>query len=585
MTTGLCDNPIITGTITVNANSTINLTSATETEAQTVCINTSIAPITYSFDGGATTAIITGLPTGVTGTYTYDNDTHAGAVTITGTPDLSVTPGTYTYTVTAQGPCVDAVATGTITVTGNSTIALTSPGTDVQTVCINSPINNIIYTIGGSGTGASITFGTLPAGVTGIDNGSGTFTISGTPSEAGTSTFIVTTIAPCGVVSATQGTITVNPTPSATIGGTTVACQNDAAPTITFSNPMAIPVTISYTLSDGVSTTGNTIDVSGNGTATVSVSTATAGIFTYTIISVQYQGTPNCSNNITGQTAVVTVNANSTISLSSGPSAQTVCFNTAIIPVIYTIGGGATSASITVGSLPAGVTGVYDAGVFTISGTPTQPGDFSYTITTAGPCNNVSINGTIIVNPSPVVNAISNANYCNGATGTAISFTSPTTGGTISYSWTSSANVGFGTSGNTNISSFTAANATNAVITATVTVTPHITNNSVTCDGTPVTFTVTVNPAPVVNPVSNLIYCSNGSSTGINFTSPTAGGTVNYTWTSNTNMGFGLNGNGSIGAFTATNNGINPVMATVTVTPSLNGCPGATDTIYSNGKS
>ena len=151
----------------------------------------------------------------------------------------------------------------------------------------------------------------------------------------------------------------------------------------------------------------------------------------------------------------------------------------------------------------------YSAGVFTISGTPTESGTFNYTVTTTGPCINVALSGSITINPSPVVNALSNATYCNNTPGAAITFSSPTTGGTITYSWSSTANVGFGTGGTGNISAYTATNNSNAVITATITVTPHLTNNTVTCDGIPATFTITVNPSPVVNAVSNLIYCNN----------------------------------------------------------------------------
>ena len=55
-----------TGTITVNPNNTITLTSAVGTDAQTVCINTAITNITYSTTG-ATGATYSGLPAGVNG--------------------------------------------------------------------------------------------------------------------------------------------------------------------------------------------------------------------------------------------------------------------------------------------------------------------------------------------------------------------------------------------------------------------------------------------------------------------------------------------------------------------------------------
>ena len=104
-------------------------------------------------------------------------------------------------------------------------------------------------------------------------------------------------------------------------------------------------------------------------------------------------------------TTTVTVNQNSTLTLNSpaGTDAQTVCMPGSIADITYAIGGGGTGASITAGSLPAGLTAGYSAGVFTISGTPTEFGNFSYTLTTAGPCINVSLSGTLSVNTAPTL--------------------------------------------------------------------------------------------------------------------------------------------------------------------------------------
>ena len=124
--------------------------------------------------------------------------------TISGTPNVS---GTFNYTVTTTGPCTNTSLNGTINVTANTTITLTSgTGSNNQTRCINNAITDITYTIGGTGTGASVTG--LPAGVTGVYN-AGTFTISGTPTASGTFNYTVNTAGPCSNPTAT-GTIIVN---------------------------------------------------------------------------------------------------------------------------------------------------------------------------------------------------------------------------------------------------------------------------------------------------------------------------------------------------------------------------------------
>ena len=192
------------------------------------------------------------------------------------------------------------------------------------------------------------------------------------------------------------------------------------------------------------------------------------GPYTYSINGTTYQSS-NTFNGLTPATFTAYVKDNggctgtliinlgpqsSTISLTSdtGTDAQGVCKNTAMTDIIYTIGGGGTGASITAGALPAGITGAYSAGVFTISGTPTVTGSFNYTITTTGTCTQVTASGTLLVNAA--FNATftkTMASSCgNGADGT-ISVSATGGSAPYNYSWTGAGGFAANTSAVTNL--------------------------------------------------------------------------------------------------------------------------------------
>jgi len=105
----------ITYTIASCTNATLTLSSDAGTDDQTVCIHTAITPITYDVGGDANGANVTGLPAGVT--YSYSG----GVVTISGTPTVS---GPFSYIVeTTDTPsgCSETSLGGTIEVDGNLT--------------------------------------------------------------------------------------------------------------------------------------------------------------------------------------------------------------------------------------------------------------------------------------------------------------------------------------------------------------------------------------------------------------------------------------------------------------------------------
>jgi hypothetical protein len=103
-----------------------------------------------------------------------------------------------------------------------------------------------------------------------------------------------------------------------------------------------------------------------------------------------------------------------------------------------------------------------------------------------------------------------------------------------------------------------------------VTVTFTITPTANGCPGTPITATVIVNPAPVVNPVANKIYCFHTLVPSIVFNSNAPGATINWIQTGGPNIGLSPTfGTGFIPSFLGINNTTGPLTATFTVTASF----------------
>jgi gliding motility-associated-like protein len=402
-TSGSCAQTFTVGSITVNPDATLSLSSASGTDTQTVCVNTSITDITYSVGGGGTGAIISpALPSGLSGSYV------GGVYTISGTPSTS---GTYTYTLTTTGVCVQTFTVGSITINPDASITLTSAvGTDTQTVCVNTSIVDITYLIGGGGTGAIIS-PSLPTGLTGFYAG-GIYTIIGTPNTAGTYNYTITTSGSCAQTF-TVGSITVNPDATLSLSSalgtdTQRVCVNTPITDITYSvGGGGTGAIISPALPSGL--TGSYA----GGVYTISGIPGTSGTYTYTLTT-----TGVCVQTFT--VGSITVNPDASIALTStvGTDTQTVCVNTSITDITYLIGGGGTGAIISP-SLPSGLTGSYAGGIYTIIGTPASIGTYNYTITTTGTCIQTYTVGSITVSPNASVGSASGTSpLCIGGTDT-----------------------------------------------------------------------------------------------------------------------------------------------------------------------
>jgi hypothetical protein len=533
--TGGCQTITATGTITVTASNTLTLSSAAGTNSQSVCINDPITSVTYA-STGATTATVTGLPTGVS--YNFA----ANTVTISGTPTVT---GNFNYTVATSGGCSPKTATGTIIVNQNTITLSSAAGTASQTICNNTPITNITYNTTGA-TGASASG--LPGGVTG-SWAANVFTISGTPTPtSGNFTYTVTLSGGCGTLTRT-GTISIQPTNTLTLSsgaGTNsrTVCIGSAIAATTYSTTGAtnaivtgLPSGLTGTWASNVLTIGGTPSV--------------AGTFNYTVTTVGGCG-------VITATGTFVVNQN-TIALTSatGTDNQTICSGTSITSITYTTTG-ATGANFN--GLPGGLSASWSANTITISGTPTPTnGTFNYTITLTGGCGTVTKTGSIIIS-FPNTITLASAAGTNSQTICINNLITPTTYNTTDATGATVTGLPAGLSGawSSNVYTISGAPTASGTYTYTVTTTGGCGVASITgrYNVTPAnTFTLTsaagtnTQSVCVNSSLANITYATTGATnvtvtglpTGVTSSwaanvltisgTPTATGTYNYTMT------------------------------------------------------
>ena len=596
---GGCGTVNATGSIIVNPDNTVTSTASN----QTICISTALTPITHNTTGATGIGAVSGLPSGVTAAWA------GNIITISGTPTAA---GIFNYSIPLTGGCNTVFATGTITVNPVPVVNITNPAP----ACLPATVD-ITATTAGSTPGLSFTYWNNSAATIALVNPS-TVSISGTYYIKGTNSFGCSTISPV--------VVNINPSPTATITGQNsfIVCQNGTQPQITFtaSNGTA-PYTFTYQVisnsSAGPIQTVTTLGASAS--STISFPTTVSGNHTITLLSVQDSSVALCnSTNITlPNTAFVTVQQVGTIiPINQAVVSQTVCQNTPITPIIFTIGGAATNAFAT--NLPNGLSGSYASGIFTISGTPLATGVFNYIVNTSGSTNgcNSTYTGTITVNSNDSISilppALVNQTVCNNVAIQPIVYNlgGGATGGTVTFSpsqplgitWSIVSNVitisgASNTIGSFNytVQSFGICGQSNA--TGNITINPSTTislvggnPNTTVCLGSsfalPIQYSIT--PASATMVVTGLpTGVTFDPTTGIITGTPTQSGTFPYSITSTTTCGNTLTGtitvnplqsigylSGNTNQVACQNTPIDPInflvssgVNTVTITPTL----------------
>ncbi|MEI7503796.1 MAG: PKD-like domain-containing protein, partial [Paludibacter sp.] len=224
------------------------------------------------------------------------------------------------------------------------------------------------------------------------------------------------------------------------------------------------------------------------------------------------------------------------------------------------------------GIIGAAASGTNSIPVQTLENTSNLPLDVIYLakgkLNNGEICEGDNFEYRITVNPMAKVNPVADVKLCDTETSAAINFGSNVLGAT--FEWTNDLlTIGLASSGSGILPGFKASNLGITPISAHITVTPKANG----CVGTPSVFSITINPTPTVDKPVDQSVCNSFNTTDIKFTGNIA--TTIYNWKNdNPTIGLGANGTGDIPAFKATNEGATSVKATITVTPSVDGCPG-----------
>jgi|GEM_PF-717834 len=432
---------------------------------------------------------------------------------------------------------------------------------DIASGVINLPLGNLNFNqSGGFNPTIYTTNSPLPSGVNLFNSG----LLTGTPTQLGVFPIIVkaTDINGCTGIETTYN-LTIN----------------NSCPLINVINPSTSSGLLRTAFNQVFTSTGGTFPIvfSTANTLPSGMSLSTSGIlsgtptetgsFPLAVFATDMNGCHGTGTtyNLVISCPSITVSNPSIVSGNYGvPFSQSFTSSGGIAPVTFS----------TSSSLPLGLS-LSTSGL--LSGIPNQTGSFPIVVsaTDVNGCQGTGAIYNLVINNCPVVtvNSVNNQVVCAGASTFPVTF-SGSPAGTI-FKWKNNhTSIGLAFKGTGNIASFTAINVGSLPVVSTITVTPSYTSGGITCTGTSITFTITVNPPDVIATPSTQSICSGSPIANIHLTGTTNGAT--FTWTrDNTDVTNGISASGSgdiTGILTNTTN--LPVTVTFTITPNPDNCPG-----------
>ncbi len=510
---GTCTPPVTSEVATLIVNGVPAIT--TQPTAQTVCAG-----------ADATFAVVA---TGAGLTYQWQENTGSGFVNIPGATSASYTKAattvamnTYQYQVIVSGTCTPPVTSSAVVLTVNAAPAITTQPT-AQTVCAGA---NATFTV--VATGAGLTYQWQE------DAGSGFVNIAGATSASYTKA--ATTVAMNGYmyqvivsgtctppVTSSAVALTVNALPAITTQPTaqTVCAGADATFTV-----VATGAGLTYQWQEN--TGSGFVNIAGATSAsyTKAATTAVMSGYTYQVI---VSGT--CTPPVTSSAVALTVNA--LPSITTQPTAQTVCAGADATFTVVAAGAGLTYQwQENTGSGFVNITGATSAS-YTKAATTVAMSGYTYQVIVSGTCTPPVTSSAVAltVNALPAITTQPTAQtVCAGADAT---FTVVATGTGLTYQWQENTGSGF-----VNIASATSASYTKAATTVVMngytyqvivsgTCTPPVTSSAVS-------LTVGGVPAITTQPTGQTV-CAGADAA---FAVVATGAGLTYQWQENTGSGF-----------------------------------------------
>ena len=376
------------------------------------------ATVPNGFVGTAYNQTLTG--SGGTGPYTF---TIASGALPTGLTLSS--SGVISGTPTAGGPFNFSV--GVTDTAGNTGSQAYSVNIGASSLTVNpaslpngqqgTAYNQTVTATGGTGPYTfAVTSGSLPAGLTLSSGG----VLSGTPSGSGASTFTVQATDSVSNTGSRSYTVTIGANiltvnPATLPNGTQGTAYNQTITASGGTTPYTFAVT-SGTLPTGLSLSSGGV-LSGTPSA--------SGPFTFTVQATDPNiNTGSRSYTVTINLPPLTVNPASLPAGTSGtPYSQTVTASGGIAPYSY---------AVLSGALPPGLT--LAAGTGVISGTPTTPGAYGFTIQATDATPNTG-SRAYTINVGGNILSVAPASLPNGTQGTAYNQTVTASGGTGPYTF------------------------------------------------------------------------------------------------------------------------------------------------------